>query len=191
VLYTDGLVERPGQSLDEGLERLERSVDVSAREPQRICDALMGALLPTGAGMDDAALIVMTIPPLSDPFTAVLPADPDSVTIVRRVLTRWLYEAGATEEEAGEIVLACSEACGNAIEHAYGPDAGEFEVEAASIPGGVTVVVRDTGRWREPRGDNRGRGMVLMRGLVDDVEVRRGSVGTAVHLTRRLFEQAA
>jgi serine phosphatase RsbU (regulator of sigma subunit)/anti-sigma regulatory factor (Ser/Thr protein kinase) len=191
VLYTDGLVERSGESLDTSLERLRVALDGAPRDPQGVCDRLMRELLPSGTGADDAALVVVTIPPLADPFTVKLAADPDSITLVRRVIGRWLDEAGATEEEAGELTLACSEACANAIEHAYGPDSTEFEVEASTAGDRVTLVVRDAGRWREPRGTNRGRGLILMRGLVDEVEVRPGEGGTAVVLTRTLGKAAA
>ena len=191
ILYTDGLIERPGEPLDAGFERLHEALDGSERDPQRVCDLLVRTLLPSGAGGDDAALVVVTVPPLADPMILTMPADPDSITLIRRVVGRWLTQAGATEEELGEITLACSEACANAIEHAYGPDATEFEVEAASGRDGVTVTVRDKGQWREPRGTNRGRGLTLMRGLVDEVDLRPGDTGTAIHLTRRLGRLAA
>jgi serine phosphatase RsbU (regulator of sigma subunit)/anti-sigma regulatory factor (Ser/Thr protein kinase) len=191
VLYTDGLVERAEESLDTGLDRLRRAAAGRERDPQRRCRAVLSQVLPGGTESDDAALLVATVPELSDPFTVTLPADADSITLLRRVIGRWLTEAGASEDEVAEITLACSEACANAIEHAYGPDATEFAVEASSSRGGVTLVVRDTGRWREPRGHNRGRGMTLMTGLMDDVEVRREDKGTSVYLTRRLLRRAA
>ena len=191
LLYTDGLIERTGESLDTGLDRLRAAAKGREPDPQLMCDRLMRHLLPEGAVSDDAALLVVTVPALSDPFKVSLPAEAESITLVRRVMGRWLDEAGASDDEVGEITLACSEACANAIEHAYGPDATSFEVEASSSSDGVTLVVRDTGQWREPRGRNRGRGFTLMRGLMDHVEVTRGDDGTAVHLTRRLMRLAA
>jgi anti-sigma regulatory factor (Ser/Thr protein kinase)/putative methionine-R-sulfoxide reductase with GAF domain len=191
VLYTDGLIERAGEPLDAGLERLRRSSEGTAHDPQQLCDRLIGALLPAGPGTDDAAMLAVTVPRLPDPFTVRLPSDPESITLVRRAIGRWLDDAGASQEEVGEITLACSEACANVIEHAYGPALTEFEVEASSSPDAVTVVVRDTGQWRPPRGTNRGRGMTLMKGLMDKVELHRGSEGTTVHLTRRLVGAGA
>jgi len=62
-----------------------------------------------------------------------------------------------------------------------------MEVRATLSPGGDAVVsVRDSGRWREPRGANRGRGMVLMKGLMDRVETTTGEEGTTVRLHKRL-----
>jgi anti-sigma regulatory factor (Ser/Thr protein kinase) len=191
VLYSDGLVERPGEPFDAGLERLQRACTGPPEHPQRLSDRLVATLLPTGADWDDAALMVVTIPRLSDPLTVRLPAEADSITLVRRVIGRWLDAAGASTEEVGEITLACSEACANAIEHAYGPGATEFEIEAFSSNGAVTLVVKDQGKWRPPRGTNRGRGMTLMKGLMDKVELHRGRDGTAVRLTRALVARGA
>ena len=111
---------------------------------------------------------------------------------MRRLLGRWLHEAGATQAEAEDLALAASEACANAIEHAYGLAPGLLEVSALHSPGGdAMVAVRDFGSWRPPRGANRGRGLQLMEGLTDSVEVVRGDDGTTVQLSRRLGAEAA
>ena len=48
------------------------------------------------------------------------------------------------------------------------------------------MVITDRGSWREARGANRGRGLPLMRGLMESVDVRRADGGTAVELRRTL-----
>jgi anti-sigma regulatory factor (Ser/Thr protein kinase) len=50
----------------------------------------------------------------------------------------------------------------------------------------VIVTVRDRGGWRPPRGRDRGRGIPLMKALMETVEVRQDEEGTTVVLTRRL-----
>ena len=50
----------------------------------------------------------------------------------------------------------------------------------------VTVTVRDDGGWREPRGRDRRRGLVLMEALVDDLRIEHDDQGTSVHLIRRV-----
>ena len=191
ILYTDGLVEQPGESMDIGLERLRSAADGSEEDPQRMSDRLLVTLRPTQTGVDDLALLAVSMPELPDPFELALPVEPDSIALMRRVLARWLEAAGASSAEVGEITLACSEACANAIEHAYAPRATDFVVEASSSGDEVTLVVKDTGRWREPRGTNRGRGMTLMEGLMDRVELDRAPGGTAVHLSRKLAPQGS
>ena len=194
VLYTDGLVERPGESLNAGLERLRTVVRAAEDDLEHLADRLVDELLPGGAAEDDAALLLACALPLSDSLVTRLPADVESIPLMRRVLGRWLHEAGATQAQQEDLALAASEACANAIEHAYGPGPGILEVRASITPNGKAVLaVRDYGSWRPPRGANRGRGrgLTLMERLADSVEVVRGDDGTTVQLSRRLGAEAA
>jgi anti-sigma regulatory factor (Ser/Thr protein kinase) len=93
---------------------------------------------------------------------------------------------GAEPDESGAIVLACGEACANAIEHAYSPASASFELEATNSDGLVELAVRDAGRWRAPRGGNRGRGLTIMEATMDQLEVRQTASGTEVVMRRRL-----
>jgi anti-sigma regulatory factor (Ser/Thr protein kinase) len=85
-------------------------------------------------------------------------------------------------------VLATCEAAANAVEHAYGPADAKFRVRARSEAGAVTVEVRDRGAWRDQRDPRRGRGLAVMRELMDDVSVNSDDEGTNVCLRRRLRE---
>ncbi len=59
VLYTDGLVERRGESLDVGMGRLEAAVAQRRHaDPERLADELIAALAPPGEQADDIALLV-------------------------------------------------------------------------------------------------------------------------------------
>ncbi|MEV0621376.1 SpoIIE family protein phosphatase [Nonomuraea sp. NPDC050404] len=61
LLYTDGLVERAGEHLDRGLERLREMAESLAEQPlDRFCDQLL-AELPT-TGLDDIAVIALRLP---------------------------------------------------------------------------------------------------------------------------------
>jgi Histidine kinase-like ATPase domain len=65
-----------------------------------------------------------------------------------------------------DLLVAVGEACTNAVEHAYGPDGGTVTVHMELQLPDVLATVRDTGRWRPPRGENRenrGRGGLFMR----------------------------
>ncbi len=106
-------------------------------------------------------------------------------------MRRWLRSVDAGEEEAHDIVLACGEACSNAIEHAYGPFDAFIEIQARLVDGEVAVTIRDFGTWRAPRTDHRGRGFMLMEGLMDSVRVHRLEDGTEVRLRRRLHGAAS
>ncbi len=192
VLYTDGLVEHPGESLDAGLERLRATVHAGPGELEKLGDALVAKLLPDGARDDDAALLMVRALPLSDELEARFPAEVESIPVMRRLLSRWLDEAGATRADIDDLALASAEAAANAIEHAYGLAPGVVELRACHAGGAVvTVSVTDFGKWRAPRGTNRGRGLMLMEGLTDGVEVLRRDEGTTVELSRRIGAEAA
>ena len=105
---------------------------------------------------------------------------------MRHLLRRWLRVHGAAEEEAYDILVACQEACANAVEHAYGPGRAHFDVDASHRAARIRVTVRDEGRWREPRGTHRGRGIALMRSLMEHVDVDHAEGGTVVVLERTL-----
>jgi anti-sigma regulatory factor (Ser/Thr protein kinase) len=106
---------------------------------------------------------------------------------VRRELREWLARTPASESEANDVVLAVWEACANAVEHAQAPTAATFALEASSLGRSVLVRVRDSGRWKpaEERSD-RGLGLVLMRSLVDQLDVMPGPHGTVVTMARRV-----
>jgi sigma-B regulation protein RsbU (phosphoserine phosphatase) len=55
--YTDGLIERPGQLIDEGLERLRRAV--VAESPEAVCATVMGDLVGNEPARDDIALLAI------------------------------------------------------------------------------------------------------------------------------------
>jgi serine phosphatase RsbU (regulator of sigma subunit) len=54
-LYTDGLIERPDQPIDDGLARLCQAV--TAGPPEAVCSAVMGALVGREPARDDIALL--------------------------------------------------------------------------------------------------------------------------------------
>ena len=84
------------------------------------------------------------------------------------------------------MTIAVSEACANAVEHAYSPLPGWFEVHGVTEGDELTISVRDGGRWRAPRGTNRGRGLNVIEAAMDTVELKRTEDGTEVTMRRRL-----
>jgi serine phosphatase RsbU (regulator of sigma subunit) len=59
-MYTDGLIERRGETIDDGLRRLLRAVEASrALEPQAMCDAVVEQLTAGHGADDDIALVVI------------------------------------------------------------------------------------------------------------------------------------
>lgn len=125
-------------------------------------------------------------------FSLALPREALSIPVIRQVLGDALRTLGAAEEGVTDILVAISEACTNVLEHA-GP-ADSYEVVACVDDRDCVIRVVDRGRGFDPTtvrtarlDDETGRGIQLMRALVDDVVVEgRPEGGTVVYLQKRL-----
>ncbi|MBV9605866.1 MAG: SpoIIE family protein phosphatase [Solirubrobacterales bacterium] len=187
-LYTDGLVERRGIPLNQGIDALTDALTGSP-SPEAACVRAMAELVPDEGLQDDAAIVALQNSPVPAELHLRLPAQPKTLAHVRRVLRRWLAHHGADESDVAEVTIAVSEACANAIEHAYSPAPASFELDASCRNREITVAIRDEGRWRPPRGSNRGRGLSIMVAAMDDVQIDRTDTGTQVVMRRHLKPQ--
>jgi PAS domain S-box-containing protein len=192
LLYTDGLVERRDTPLDDRLAELAEAAAQSGGELDELCEHVIAAVLGETEPGDDVALLAVRPLPVADKeISLTLPAEPGSLAQLRRRLARFLHATGASELEQYEITLTICEAAGNAIEHAYGPGDATYEVEVSFDAGEVTAVVRDSGSWRDKRGEHRGRGLRIIEDLMDDVAVERADGGTLVRMRKRVGEDRA
>jgi anti-sigma regulatory factor (Ser/Thr protein kinase) len=185
LLYTDGLIERHGELIDHGLRRLAEAASDLPHSTERLCDELLEHLVPSGAAADDVAILALHAPPVGERFTLTLPAQPGELASMRALLRRWLGQADGTDEEVAEILIAAGEAATNAIEH--GGNDAPFEVAGVMDGDEVDITVTDRGSWREKSPERGGgRGLALIRELMDEVEVTRAADGTSVRMKRRL-----
>jgi serine phosphatase RsbU (regulator of sigma subunit)/anti-sigma regulatory factor (Ser/Thr protein kinase) len=189
LLYTDGLVEDRSEPIDVGLERL-RALATGNGGVEALCSKLVAQLVPSERH-DDVAMLAARIEPVPERLSGSWPAERSVLAGVRQLLRRWLEARGANADEIYDIVVACQEACANAVEHAYRPGRHSFELDATDDGGRVRVTIRDNGRWRPPRGAHRGRGVMMMRGLMDSVDIEHTDEGTTVVLERALGAKAA
>jgi anti-sigma regulatory factor (Ser/Thr protein kinase) len=182
--FTDGLVERRGRSLDDGLEVLRRTLHPGPAEA--VCATVMAALVGEVAVDDDVAVLVARRTPdggAPEDLELEAPAVPQSLQPLRHATRVWLADAGIGRDHAGDVLLAVGEAMANAVEHAYGPRRGTVSLRMWTDGTDVLAEVRDSGRWRAPRGRReRGRGLTLVTALCADVRIDRTDAGTTVVL---------
>jgi serine/threonine-protein kinase RsbW len=124
---------------------------------------------------------------------------PFQLSSVRSRVAAWAEGLGAPPEMVDDLVLATHEALANIADHAYfdradldgRTDAALLDAELTT-GGEIVVMVRDEGRWRTPPADPgwRGRGLLIIRGLSDDVEIVHDESGTRVQMRWRLHEAA-
>ncbi len=189
VLYTDGLIERRGETIDVGLERLRDAVRGHGVDAKKLCDHLTGTLLSETSD-DDVALLAARVQSLASAqrLDIELPADSRRLHELRTRVARWLADSGVAADVIPDIVIALNEAASNSVLHAYAstPERGHVRVSLTIDDDAVTAVVFDEGQWRERRDRHDGRGLELMGALMTDVQVEPTGGGTAVRLTRRL-----
>jgi signal transduction histidine kinase/FixJ family two-component response regulator/PAS domain-containing protein len=192
LLYTDGLVERRGESLDTGFERLAQAAEDCATLPVgAVCDELLRRMAPAGGYTDDVAILaIRTTGATHDRFISCLSTDIQQVPEVRRQMRQWLTDLGLDDDHSHDVLLSTSEALANAIEHGSNGSARATTVfiEGVARDDHIAVTVTDSGRWTADssasrHGALRGRGLKLMNGLADHVDTVRTARGTRVTMT--------
>jgi len=105
-----------------------------------------------------------------------LPAEDDSLPVVRQALRSLGETVGAEPEALEDAELAVTEACANAVEHAYPGARGAVEVTLCPSAVGIEVSVRDFGRGMPdastPADRDRGYGLALIEGIASRFDVR-------------------
>jgi anti-sigma regulatory factor (Ser/Thr protein kinase) len=191
AVYTDGLIEY-SRDIVEGehrlLDAMRDSAVVRDVEPAR---ALLRHIFATQPNTDDVATLTVSaadVPSRSFGFT--FSALPMAVPIVRRSLDRFAARLGLADDDRFAVLTAAGEAMANAVEHAYNGTPGLVRLEAEASADALTVTVEDEGKWKPAqRRDERGRGLPLMRALMDAVEIRTHQASTQVRLTLALDER--
>jgi len=190
VLYTDGLVERRGESVTDGFDRLARiAARVRVDDAEEICNAVLSELVPpTTVRSDDiAVLVARVVPSVVAPVAhrLELEATPESASVARGFTAGVLQHAG-WDDHVDTATLLVSELVTNALRHSEPPcvlsirfaDAG---VEISVEDGNPSMPVQ---RPRDELAED-GRGFVLIDALAADWGARPIEHGKATWFTLR------
>ncbi|BBY78440.1 histidine kinase [Mycolicibacterium parafortuitum] len=188
LLYTDGLVERRRESIDDGIARATDVVqDNRMTGLDELADIIMARLAPADGYHDDVALLLYRQPA---PLDLDFPADVAQLAGSRTALRGWLDSAGVPADQALDILIAAGEALANAIEHGHRDDpGGRVRLRAVATADQLHLTVIDSGSWKTPDEvppPHRGRGIALMRALMQDVSIESAPTGTTVHMNARI-----
>jgi serine/threonine-protein kinase RsbW len=137
------------------------------------------------------------------------PAKPDYLLLARLALAGVARSLPVGPELLADLKLAVTEACGNAVRHAYDAGEGSVDLEFVLADDRLEMIVEDHGTGialpvealvagspeealSEERGTG-GMGMAIIRAIVDELDVRdgRSGRGTVVHMTKYLDAAAA
>jgi integral membrane sensor domain MASE1/anti-sigma regulatory factor (Ser/Thr protein kinase) len=188
LFYTDGLVERRTERIDDRLELLQRAAGEAPDDLEAACDHLIDSLLDHGPADDVAVLAVRPLSLTSVPLHLRAPARPETVATTRRAVGHWLRENNVGRDEAFDVMVAATEAYTNAVLHAYGVAEGVVELDASIERNALRVTIRDQGTWRSPMPGHDGCGLMMMRALMTEVVIESSANGTRIVMTRELPE---
>jgi anti-sigma regulatory factor (Ser/Thr protein kinase) len=189
VLYTDGLVERRGEGVDIGLKRLLGAAGGSRTGLEALRDRVVDSCLGPSSGDDDVtALFVRAELELGASARFTLSPDGEALGALRRMLRRWLAEAGASPDDIAAVTMAANEAWENAIEHAHAFAPVPISVAFERRDDDVFITTHDAGGRTPGQSDpDRGRGLTLMQALMDEASFSFGGrYGGSVVLRRHL-----
>ncbi len=122
-----------------------------------------------------------------DTVELTISARPENLAIARLALAGVAATAGASREVVADMKLAVTEACTNAIQHAYGSGGdGDILVRYTVGEGTLSIEVEDRGAGFEPgapstnverNGEGHGgMGLMIIRMLTDELSIKMGSV---------------
>ena len=210
LLYTDGIIERPGREVAAGTVELAqvaadtvagRALRTAQTSPvERACTQTLELLVRASGHADDITLLAaQRIDPEPD-LELPVPAEVSSLDVVRAVVFSWLEEVGAAVDDVLAVQHAVGELVTNAVEHAYGAEPGpgaDVTVRAhLTTAGQLRVEVTDRGCWCDDAVGSdsapgaRGRGLAMSRDLVDELHVDGRSDGTTATVVHRLSRPA-
>ncbi|MFI6209458.1 SpoIIE family protein phosphatase [Streptomyces sp. NPDC051041] len=181
VLYTDGLVERRGEDLDEGIAALERALAGATGTPQVVCDRLVRSAGVTAGHDDDVAVLVLQHPARTGPESELFrnaalellggtEAAPRARAFASGVLTSWRFPA-----ELHDLgVLAASELVANSLRHGTPP----MRLRLRRTDRRLIVEVTDGDdhlprRRRAEPADESGRGIAIVATIASNWGCRR------------------
>ncbi|BBZ43084.1 SpoIIE family protein phosphatase [Mycobacterium parmense] len=206
LLYTDGLIERPGRPLGasttEFAELAARIaggqggfvIETAERPVDRICSETLELLLRSTGYSDDVTLLAAQrrIPPV--PLHLALDATIHTAREVRAHIRDWLTAVGADSDDICDVVHAISEFVENAVEHGYADETSGGIVVEASLAGdgNLYASVIDQGQWKDHREGERGRGrgLAMAEALVTHAQVTHDPAGTTASVVHRLTRPA-
>jgi serine/threonine-protein kinase RsbW len=128
-----------------------------------------------------------------------MPRDPVTVPVTRRTVDSALEAIGVAAECRDDVSIAVTEACSNVVRHAR--DAVDYTVTVTATATACTIDVRDAGRgvdarFARARGSAQpgegalsesGRGLSIVRAVMDAVQVVAGPGGVAIHMVKQLI----
>ena len=150
LLYTDGIIERRGEELTVGADRLAAAVRASSHLPlAELADALVERMRPPDGYHDDVRVLAARNQRRAahSSWTSTPPRPPTCGPRGHR-LRDWLHGTGLSSKICDDVMIAVGEASANASEHGSQSDPRAYiTVELSIHRGELRAAVSDHGSW--------------------------------------------
>jgi serine/threonine-protein kinase RsbW len=125
------------------------------------------------------------------------PAKPEYLLLARLALSGLTRAAPVSEEALADLKLAVTEACGNAVRHAYPEGVGDVSVSYVMTGDTLEMIVEDQGMGLDSTDIadepvslplESGMGISIIRTIVDQLDIHAGADGrgTVLRMSKRL-----
>lgn len=186
LLYTDGIIERPGLPSSRATLELARVAGKAfqdrittgryATPAERVCRQTVSVLTGDSGHDDDVVMLAAQRVPAAAPLRVLAEAKPAALADVRRQLGEWLSGLRTSPLDTLSLQHAVGEVVSNVVEHAYEDQDGPRPLTLTGDlrpEGRLELVVEDRGTWRRP-GTGGGRGLAMVDDLVDELVIEQG-----------------
>ncbi|MCK9923014.1 SpoIIE family protein phosphatase [Frankia sp. AgPm24] len=205
LLYSDGILERPGRTLPESALELSQVVSDAVADRgfhgtvlplvERVCAQTLELLVRETGHTDDITLLVAQRHTPAPPLELGGPASVSLISVLRAGLDTWLGSLDVDEGDRIAFTHAVVELATNAYEHGRSAAAGGTVTLTADLrdDGEAWVAITDNGQWRErarpgsdePSGGH-GFGLAMTAAFADRLDIEREDRGTRATFRRRL-----
>lgn len=210
VLYTDGVWEARGLAGEFGTHGVERTLArFRGSSPNIVAACISEAARDWSGGTltDDVAVLVVTrdaeaqdaeLAPMGS-LRLSMPAELHSVPEVRREVSTMLRRLNVGEDDVARAQVIVTEACANAVRHAYERAGHRYHASVDAYPNRVVLTIEDAGKGFDPDavpapqvGQIGGYGLMLIRHTADALHVSsRPGQGTRLVAELRFPEPEA
>jgi serine/threonine-protein kinase RsbW len=134
-------------------------------------------------------------------FSLVLPINSESELVAVRALEQMATYSDLDETSIEKVKIALIEACINASEHSQSFEK-KIRVYFTVQPERIEIVVEDRGqafdpvevqarivREADPLSQKRGRGLGLIREMMDEVRFEKADIGTRLYMVKKKFDE--
>jgi serine/threonine-protein kinase RsbW len=122
----------------------------------------------------------------------IVPSSLKNLSLIRALVKTYLTAESVSKKDIFRLLTVIDELATNAIEHGYNYHNGDISIFMIKEGNFVNITVEDFGagfnRLKESKSEG-GRGLDIVRGLVDNLEIKPKKIGTKFKILKEVEEE--